>query len=197
MALTIFAGIAVAALLTAMAVVYQRAPTRVRCPECGGATQPVMAPQWLRKAAPRLQGRWCPQCSWEGLGRVGPEWVSGRLIAHDSGFHWGDERLPMDFGFRWRPLPEARPTGRPTRQVPDHPSGFRFADLPEDADSGTTMPAHRSGFAWRRTDAPAAQAPRAVPPAFEWGGPKAPPGFTWKDTDGKRPPPPFTWKGGA
>lgn len=185
MALTLLAGIAATLFVTGVAVAYQRAPTWIRCPECGGATQPVRAPYLLRKTAPRLQGRWCPQCSWEGLGRVGPEWVSGRRVAHDSGFHWGDQRLPEDFGFQWRPLPEPAPGAEP----PHHPSGFRFSTTA----GGETArePAHPSGFAW--ADGAGETSPAKT--AFEWGTPK-PPSFVWRDPPRRaRKRVPFRWKG--
>lgn len=157
MTLTLLIGTLAALLLTGVVVAYQRAPTRVRCPECGATTKAVMAPSWLHRAAPNLHVRWCPRCSWEGLGRAGPEWISGRKIAHDSGFHWGEERLPVDFGFRWRPLPEERYTD----EMPDHPSGFRFGGPPDPAQGRAK--AHPSGFGWRQDEATGDGAPDAPP----------------------------------
>lgn len=119
---TLLVGISAVLFVTGLAVAYHRAPTRARCPKCDGATRTVVSPFWLRWTAPRLVMRWCPRCSWQGLGRAGPERIEGQKIAHDSGFHWGAERLPVDFGFVWRAPPDSARSPAP----PDHPSGFRF-----------------------------------------------------------------------
>jgi hypothetical protein len=193
MALPIVIGIVVALVATALVVAAQRAPTRLRCPECGAATQAVVPPPLLRRAAPGVQIRWCPSCSWEGLGRAGPEWVSGRRIAHDSGFHWGAERFPEDFGFRWRPLRDLGGAG--AMPSADHPSGFRFAAVELDPSS----PAHSSGFAWARGPAeaqPDASGEARAAAVFEWGRRKAPRSFVWRSPR-KKLRSGFHWKGVA
>lgn len=197
MTFVLLSGILVAFLATTLAAAWQRAPTNLRCPTCGEDTQPVQMPNWLRNRASTLVLRWCPACSWEGVSRVGADWVPGRPMAHDSGFHWGDERLPEDFGFTFAATPEMIPAEEP----PHHPSGFRFAD--DDAPEAET-PAHPSGFRFatgepmtptRPTDHPSgfawrtrvgrptfAEAPKA---GFEWGDDRPPrkpaSGFRWKD----------------
>lgn len=160
-------------------LVYRSAPTRLACPDCGESTSVLQPPPLLRRTR-LLTWRWCHACGWEGMGRNGPEWRPGqRLVAHDSGFHWGDERLPEDFGFRWARQMEAP---RPTRP-PHHPSGFRFGQ-PEALESFAD---HPSGFSWR--DRPSQPAARPAPPpatshpsGFRWGRPAADaPVFEWGD----------------
>lgn len=154
----ILAGILVAFLAITLAAAWRRAPTRASCPECGARTESVRAPLWIRKAAPDLSLRWCPSCSWEGMGRVGPEWIPGHPVAHGSGFYWGDERLPVDFGFRFAPPPPALPTEVPT-EPPAHPSGFRFADapaIPTVRRFRWAEPLGPSSFRWRTRRRPAA-----------------------------------------
>ena len=145
--------------------------------------------------------RWCAFCSWEGIGRRGPEIVPGRKVAHDSGFHWGAEETEPDGGFQWAAAPEPVPTPEP----PHHPSGFRFGAAPEGqatqhshasgfswaprAERGAAKveTAHRSGFAWRRRPEKAPVAPPREPeekPEFRWG-------------DAARPKRTFRWKGEA
>jgi hypothetical protein len=194
MTLTLLVGISIALVTTIAAVAYQRAPTRARCPECGGATEAVMAPYWLRRTAPRLQGKWCPRCSWEGLGRTGPEWVKGRRVSHDSGFHWGSVRFPEDFGFQWHSRPAPASGGEP----PHHPSGFRFGTT-EEEEKDAGEPVHPSGFAWRPSPEGAAGRSSFRPPAIRavfarstraWSP------FVWGDRRKRsRRPPPFRWKG--
>lgn len=192
----LLAGVLAAFLITTFVAALQRAPTRLRCPECAGDTQPVEAPRWLRQGATRMVMRWCPACSWEGIGRVGAEWVPGRRTAHESGFHWGDERLPEDFGFRFAPAPEVLADAEP----PHHPSGFRFAR------SDAPSPAHPSGFNWGERvgrpafplggGAPEGTAGWTSPAGFRWR-PPAPStaGFRWRDEeDGPRTHPVFHWK---
>ncbi len=95
--------------------------------------------------------RWCPSCSWEGVGRVGPEWVPGHPAAHRSGFYWGDERFPVDFGFRFAPPADGK-QGEAPAEPPAHPSGFRFAG----------------------------GAPAPAPEHFRWAEPRQPPTFRWR-----------------
>lgn len=196
MTTVLLTGILVAFLATTLAAAFQRAPTRLTCPECGKDTQPVQAPAWIKERVPSFVLRWCPACSWEGMGRVGADWVPGRPVAHDSGFHWGNERLPEDFGFRFAAPPEM-PAGQ---EPPHHPSGFRFASTEEEPGA-----AHPSGFNWgERVGRPPF---RSAPPAAGGGQADAPPaGFRWKEAaedagfrwgegsgPGKRPPG-FRWK---
>jgi hypothetical protein len=165
---------------TAVTVVvagYSRAPTRALCPECEGPTQVVLLPPVLRKNR-FVHMRWCPGCSWEGLGRNGPEWIRGRRLAHRSGFHWGRARFRSDFGFQFRPqvpsstLPPHHPSGfrfgeHLEAEEADHPSGFRFAEADE-------APSDRPVFRWRRS---------ATAEDFTFGkreDPNGPGGFTWK-----------------
>ena len=163
---TLLAGILVAFVATTLAAAWRRAPTRMSCPRCGGRTESVRAPLWVRKAAPDLAMRWCPSCSWEGMGRVGPEWVPGHPAAHGSGFFWGDERLPVDFGFRFA-APPAEGEGEVPAEPPAHPSGFRFAGDP-------TLPAAEE-FRWARP---------LTPSTFRWRtqrtAPPAEAGFRWR-----------------
>lgn len=153
---TLLAGLLVAFVATTLAAAWRRAPTRVACPECGGKTESVRAPLWVRKAAPGLALRFCPSCSWEGMGRAGPEWIPGHPAAHGSGFYWGDERLPVDFGFRFAepPAGEAEEPVAP----PSHPSGFRFADRgnrPAADEFRWARPLEASTFRWRTRRKPA------------------------------------------
>lgn len=161
---TLLTGILVAFVATTLAAAWRRSPTRVACPECGGRTESVCAPLWVRKAAPDVALRWCPSCSWEGVGRTGPEWVPGHPAAHGSGFYWGDERLPVDFGFRFAPGPavEVEEPAEP----PAHPSGFRFAAAPPPAVPARfrwARPPEASAFQWRTRRKPA-----PVEAGFRW-----------------------------
>jgi hypothetical protein len=190
---TILLGILVAFVATTLAAAYRRAPTRTLCPACGEKTESVQAPFWIRKAAPDLSVRWCPDCSWEGVGRAGPEWVPGHPAAHGSGFFWGDDRFPVDFGFRFAAQPD--PPGAAPSEPPAHPSGFRFS-----ATDPPTGQAHPSGFTWsdggpaEGADTAAAPTPQA-PPVFLWAEPPIPQGFAWRSAGKtKQGPPAFQWK---
>jgi len=164
---TLLAGILVAFVATTLAAAWRRAPTRVSCPECGSKTESVRAPFWVRKAAPDLAMRWCPSCSWEGMGRVGPEWVPGHPAAHGSGFYWGDERFPVDFGFRFASPADAVEAEAPA-EPPAHPSGFRFAG----------------------------EAPSPAPEQFRWAEAPQPATFRWRSRHTAAPPQAgFRWKG--
>lgn len=130
-------------LLTALAVVVtvlvqRTTPSHSRCPACSGVTSAV-APAgraWIL-AARKLTWRWCTGCGWEGAGRKGPGLRGGGPVSHDSGFHWGHDRMPADFGFQWSADPTPR---RP-------PSGFQW-----NADSTPRQPP--SGFQWASTSTP-------------------------------------------
>lgn len=185
MVASIVLGSLVAFVAVTAAAGVRRIPRRTSCPECGSETEPVQLPGPLRRTAPELRGRWCPACSWEGVGREGPEVTPGRPTAHSSGFRWGRHRLPQDFGFRFRPGitpgPSAPPPGPPA-----HPSGFRFGDA--EAEGPASDPA---AFTWREKDAPSDQTPD--PEAFRWADPPAQaPEFRWGEPDPSRPP--FRWK---
>lgn len=185
MLISLVIGIFAAATVTLAVAVFSRAPTRVRCPECGGATKIVLLPPVLRRNQ-FVHLRWCPGCQWEGLGRNGPDWIPGHRLAHHSGFHWGEGRFEPDFGFRFR---WTEPTAGPP---PHHPSGFRFTGHAE-ADPG---PAHHpSGFRF----SPAPRSP-VGPPIFRWAEERRGQGFSFKGpgshpregrSDG------FNWKGVA
>ncbi len=193
MTTTLLLGILVAFVATTLAAAYRRAPTRMRCPACGAKTESVQAPIWMRKAVPDLTVRWCPDCSWEGVGRAGPEWVPGHPAAHDSGFFWGEDRLPVDFGFRFAEAP-AQPEAAPS-EPPAHPSGFRFSQTPP-----ATAPAHPSGFTWSddgQADGANTSAAHSPPPApgFRWAEPRRIPGFVWRSAGKARQGPAgFQWK---
>jgi hypothetical protein len=98
---------------------------------------------------------------------VGPEWVPGHPAAHGSGFYWGDERLPVDFGFRFAP-PVQEEDGEAPAEPPAHPSGFRFAagaPRPTPEQFRWAAPLEAARFRWRtRRVAPPAEA------AFRWKG---------------------------
>jgi hypothetical protein len=167
MTFALLTGILAAFLLSTVAFAMKRAPTRLRCPECGHPTDAIQGPEWLRRGLPSVRFRWCSACGWEGVGREGPHWVPGQRIAHDSGFHWGDERTPPDFGFRFARPPEQTMADTP----PDHPSGFRFGDDGRDL-QGDDPP----GFSWSR---------RTGRGPFTGDGA---PGFNWAEGQTKRGP---------
>jgi hypothetical protein len=100
------------------------------------------------------------------MGRVGPEWIPGHPAAHGSGFYWGDERFPVDFGFRFAPPPP--PPADVPAEPPAHPSGFRFADaqaIPTVRSFRWAEPLGPSTFRWRtqRKAAPGSD-------GFRWKG---------------------------
>jgi hypothetical protein len=134
MTLSLIAGVLVALVAVTFVSAVRRAPTRIHCPDCGGDTQPVRLPAWMTRAAPEMLLRWCAACGWEGLGREGAEWVPGRRIAHRSGFFWGEERMPPDFGFRFADARHPVPCGV-------RPSGFAGAE-----DRGLPAP---GSFHWK------------------------------------------------
>ncbi len=136
MTLSLIAGVLVALVAVAFVSVVRRAPTRVRCPDCGHDTDPVRLPSWMNRALPDMVARWCSVCGWEGIGRDGAELVPGRPIAHRSGFVWGEDRFPPYFGFHFAQAHHhvarqrepsgfigAREGGHPLR-----PDGFRWKD---------------------------------------------------------------------
>lgn len=175
MTTTLLVGLLCAFVAVTVAAGVRRAPTRVTCPRCGHETRSVLLPGVVRDAAPELRVRWCPSCAWQGLGREGAELTPGRPVAHDSGFRWGSDRFPQDFGFRFAGDPQASPPPVPA-PPPAHPSGFRFGgedDVPE-----------------------APLVPPTAPPAFRWGAPEPemeePQGFQWADTEEDAGP--FRWK---
>lgn len=136
MTVSLIAGILVALVAVTSASVVRRAPTRVRCPDCGHDTDPVRLPSFVARAMPGILVRWCAACGWEGIGRDGAEWVPGRRVAHRSGFFWGEDRFPPDFGFRFAdagrsPSRGPRPSGFAAAGVgghPPRPQGFRWKD---------------------------------------------------------------------
>lgn len=162
-----------AALLAAVMLrsLWLAALPRTICPACREATSSVRyGPAAL---APWIRRRWCTACGWSGWGRNGPVHRPDRPLAHDSGFHWGDDRMEPDFGFRWA---EREPGGDESRP---HPSGFRWAT--EDGATATAGAGadHPSGFRFR-----AGQEEEAQPetPGFRWGTTLVDPmnDFRWK-----------------
>jgi hypothetical protein len=135
MTLPLIAGVLVALVAVTIVSALRRAPTRIRCPDCARETEPVRLPSWVRRATPGMLLRWCPGCGWEGIGRDGAEWVPGRPVAHRSGFFWGEERLPPDFGFRFAERTGTHPRRTPrsgfvgaAERHPPQPYGFRWKD---------------------------------------------------------------------
>ncbi|HSG09690.1 MAG TPA: hypothetical protein VLA36_15115 [Longimicrobiales bacterium] len=128
-------GTLAAFLATTLAAALRRAPTRTRCPECGGATVGIVPEAWLLRRVPNVRLRWCQACSWEGWATHDAPWIQGPPPTHDSGFAWGEERLPEDFGFHFgtpsSPTRDARSVRR--RQGPP-PAGFAWKRLPAEGD---------------------------------------------------------------
>jgi len=209
--LALSALVGVLSLLVVMlaAVAYLALPTGRMCPRCGVPTSSILLGSWWQKPAARwLHWRWCSRCSWEGVGRRGPD-VGFRdsPVDHDSGFRWRrtpSEQVPI---FHWRDTPET---------PPDHPSGFRFSDIEEEQEEEESLgetdnlaeipkegtPGHVSGFRWGtpvrntpsfmwglgasrdplETEAGRDQQP-SVPWYLSWLPPKRPPLFRWKPKD--------------
>ena len=165
MTLALLAASAVGAVwLTALAVL-PRMPRRLRCPSCGGPTAAVLPPALLAPGRRWLTWRWCPDCSWQGVGRKGPEPVPGLILGHVSGFAWGPGGSDGERGFDWA---DASGAGtRPDR--PSHPSGFRFAPSP-------ARPSPR-GFRFR--GAQPREGRRTATPSFGWRW-RAAPVFGWR-----------------
>ena len=121
----------------------KRLPTLHLCPTCTHRTQAVLLPRWLRPLQRWIGLRWCPDCEWEGIGRRGPEFIPGRPLAHDSGFHWGANIIGRNAGFHWAELVPPEPCD-PSAQPPAHRSGFRFGGTP----TPSKPRVHPSGFSW-------------------------------------------------
>ncbi|MSR35627.1 MAG: hypothetical protein EXR95_03135 [Gemmatimonadetes bacterium] len=153
-------------------------------PQCGQATAGVShllsarTDRWMRR-------RWCTGCGWKGWGRNGPvHWRRRGPVSDGSGFRWGQDRLQPDFGFRWAGRSEAPSAASGPPVDPAHPSGFRWADDPEDTATACAQSTdHPSGFRWA-----GAPVESAEPAGFQWRGPR--PGrppvpaaapFRWKD----------------
>ena len=121
------------------------------------------------------------------MGRQGAEAIPGKPMAHDSGFRWGTDRLPEDFGFRFAPSAEEGAVA--PADPPAHPSGFRFAATPAPAK------AHPSGFTWadRAPDRGTAKTrPALTPQAFRWADRTEAPVFVWRAPADRAPA--FRWK---
>lgn len=64
-----------AKLILAMITIYLLLPADRRCTRCDGETLPIRMRRpgriasWLLRR--RLEWRWCPRCSWEGMARGG------------------------------------------------------------------------------------------------------------------------------
>ena len=150
------------------------------CPECGELT--ILVSHALSSGVGRwLSRRWCAACDWAGWGRRGPVlWRKKGPVADGSGFRWGQDRLQLNFGFRWKARPSAE---RPARV--HHPSGFRFTEDPVYTLTTAETPessAHPSGFRFRGAPSPP-QAPAGDhPTGFSWGVSKTEQAahFRWK-----------------
>jgi len=179
---TFIIGILTAFVATTLAAALRRAPTRTRCPACGGATLAVQPEAWLLRRMPDLRMRWCGACSWQGWGRHGAEWNPGHPASHDSGFYWGEDSLPEGFGFRFA---DELPTVA-CAEPPHHPSGFRFSTPPEQRTK-----VHPSGFSWADGEAHG-EAAASEPPGFQWAppNPEGGPRFAWGGGPGRRTPSP-------
>lgn len=95
-----FVGILSLLLVVTASVAYLALPRGRLCPQCGGATNPVVLRRLLRVLSRWIQWRWCSRCGWEGAGRRGTD--LGPPADPGSGFHWGepdDEEVPI---FYWR-----------------------------------------------------------------------------------------------
>ena len=142
----------------------KRLPTLHMCPTCAHRTQAVLLPGLLRPLQRWISRRWCPDCEWEGVGRKGPEFIPGRPLAHDSGFHWGADVMGENAGFHWAQLEPPAPLD-PSADPPAHRSGFRFGGAPSRPGS------EPSAFNW---SSPGPTAPDADDDArrlaFPWGG---------------------------
>ena len=92
-------------------------------------------------------------------------------MAHGSGFRWGADRLPEDFGFRFAPSLDEAEAPVPA-EPPAHPSGFTWADHDEgQAPVGTDAAPTAGVFRWANPlDAPVFvwRAPADRPPVFRW-----------------------------
>ena len=180
---TLLIGTLAAFVATTLAAALRRAPTHTRCPACGEATVAVQPEAWLLNRMPDVLLRWCQACSWEGWGRNGAEWIPGHPAAHDSGFYWGEERFPEDFGFRFA---GRRPNATPSAP-PRHPSGFRFSAPPP-----ARQTAHPSGFTFG-TGENGGSTGAGEPAGFRWAPLPSPSGKR-SGRRQARPPAAFAWK---
>lgn len=185
-------------------VAYLALPSGRMCPRCGVPTAAILLESWWQRPASRwLHWRWCSRCSWEGVGRRGPDvGLRDSPVDHESGFRWRhtiSDQVPI---FHWRDNLE---------NPPDHPAGFRWSAAedgdyspPTDGPAGHTQggtPGHPSGFRWGAPgdDAPLflwglghrtpgePQAGSVRPPNepwyLTWLSPRKSSGFRWKSKD--------------
>lgn len=185
-------------------VAYLALPSGRMCPRCGVPTAAILLESWWQRPASRwLHWRWCSRCSWEGVGRRGPDvGLRDSPVDHESGFRWRrttSDQVPV---FHWRDNME---------NPPDHPAGFRWSAAedgdyspPTDGPAGHTQggtPGHPSGFRWGAPgdDAPLflwglghrtpgePQAGSVRPPNepwyLTWLSPRKSSGFRWKSKD--------------
>lgn len=185
-------------------VAYLALPSGRMCPRCGVPTAAILLESWWQRPASRwLHWRWCSRCSWEGVGRRGPDvGLRDSPVDHESGFRWRrttSDQVPI---FHWRDNME---------NPPDHPAGFRWSAAedgdyspPTDGPAGHTQggtPGHPSGFRWGGPgdDAPLflwglghrtpgePQAGSVRPPNepwyLTWLSPRKSSGFRWKSKD--------------
>ena len=170
LALIALVGVLSLLVVVLTSVAYLALPSGRMCPRCGVPTAAILLESWWQRPASRwLHWRWCSRCSWEGVGRRGPDvGLRDSPVDHESGFRWRrtiSDQVPI---FHWRDNLE---------NPPDHPAGFRWSaaedgdyspptDGPADHTQGGT-PGHPSGFRWG--------APGDDAPLFLWGlGPRTP-----------------------
>ena len=70
------------------------------CPACGRETLSIRR-RWLLPAADRYEWRWCPSCSWQGLGRRVNRGSHGALSGGNHGTLNGDEAADWERGGEW------------------------------------------------------------------------------------------------
>jgi hypothetical protein len=162
-------GILSLLLVVTASVAYLALPRGRLCPQCGGATNPVVLQRLLRILSLWVQWRWCARCGWEGPGLRGPD--LGALdppADRDTGFGRGGdpdwpkapdvpdiESVPT---FLWRSSPQKERRQAP----PDHPSGFKFQSEQESTDAPEPAEGGPQGFHFR----PSGKRKR---PQFRWG----------------------------
>jgi hypothetical protein len=162
-------GILSLLLVVTASVAYLALPRGRLCPQCGGATNPVVLQRLLRILSLWVQWRWCARCGWEGPGLRGPD--LGQLdppADRDTGFRRGNgpdrseepdvpdiESVPT---FHWRSSPQKERRQAP----PDHPSGFKFQSEEESTDPAGMGEGEEQGFHFR----PPGKRKR---PEFRWG----------------------------
>ena len=161
-------GILSLLLVVTASVAYLALPRGRLCPQCGGATNPVVLRRLLKILSLWVQWRWCARCGWEGPGLRGPD--LGTLdppADRDTGFGPGDPERPEGLDvpdiesvptFHWR----SRPQRERRQPPPDHPSGFKFQSELDPTDTTGEAEENPPGFHFR----PPGERKR---PQFKWG----------------------------